>query len=52
MSPWIPATGVAALDRLSVAMVFVLAVLFLGDPFTWKGAAGAVLVVGGAILLT
>jgi bacterial/archaeal transporter family protein len=47
-----PVTGVAALDRLSVAMVFVLAVLFLGDPFTWKGLAGASLVVVGAILLT
>jgi transporter family protein len=46
-----PAAGVAALDRLSVALVFVLAVLFLGDPFSWKGAAGAVLVVAGAILL-
>jgi transporter family protein len=47
-----PAAGVAALDRLSVALVFVLAVLFLGDAFTWKGAAGAFLVVIGAILLT
>jgi transporter family protein len=47
-----PVAGVAALDRLSVAIVFVLAVLFLGDPFTWKGLAGAALVVAGAILLT
>jgi bacterial/archaeal transporter family protein len=47
-----PAAGVAALDRVSVALVFVLAVAFLGDPFTWKGAAGAALVVAGAILLT
>jgi transporter family protein len=46
-----PAAGVAALDRLSVALVFVLAILFLGDPFTWKGAAGAALVVVGAVLL-
>jgi transporter family protein len=47
-----PATGVAALDRLSVVLVFVLAVLFLGDAFTLKAALGAVLVVAGAILLT
>jgi bacterial/archaeal transporter family protein len=47
-----PAAGVAALDRLSVALVFVLAIAFLGDPFSWKGAAGAALVVAGAVLLT
>lgn len=47
-----PVTGVAALDRLSVVIVFVLAAAFLGDPFSWRGAAGAVLVVGGSILLT
>lgn len=47
-----PTAGVAALDRVSVALVFVLAVLFLGDPFTWKGLLGAALVVAGAILLT
>ena len=42
----------AALDRLSVVLVFVLAVLFLGEAFTLKAALGAVLVVAGAILLT
>ena len=47
-----PTAGVAALDRVSVVLVFVLAVAFLGDPFTWRSAAGAILVVGGAILLT
>ncbi len=47
-----PATGVAALDRLSVVLVFVLAVVFLGDALTWRAALGAVLVVAGAILLT
>ena len=31
-----PASGVAALDRTSVALVFVLAVMFLGETFTWK----------------
>ena len=47
-----PVVGVAALDRLSVVLVFLLAVAFLGDPFTWKGAIGVVLVVAGSILLT
>lgn len=47
-----PVVGVAALDRLSVVVVFVLATAFLGDPFTWRGAVGAVLVVGGSVLLT
>ncbi len=47
-----PASGVAALDRTSVALVFILAVMFLGEAFTWKGAIGAILVVAGAILLT
>ena len=42
----------AALDRLSVVLVFVLAVVFLGEAFTAKAALGAVLVVAGAILLT
>ena len=42
-----PAAGVAALDRISVALVFVLAILFLGDAFTWRGAAGAAFVVAG-----
>ena len=46
-----PVTGVAAIDRLSVVFVFVLAAAFLGDPFTWKGALGASLVVLGSILL-
>ncbi len=47
-----PVVGVAALDRLSVVLVFLLAAAFLGDPFTWKGALGATLVVVGSILLT
>jgi len=46
------ATGVAALDRLSVVLVFVLAVVFLGEAFSLKAALGALLVVAGAVLLT
>lgn len=47
-----PAPGVAALDRTSVAMVFILALLFLGEKFEIQTAIGAVLVVAGAILMS
>lgn len=47
-----PASGVAALDRLSVVFVFVLAVLFLGEHLTLKAATGALLVVAGAVLMS
>lgn len=47
-----PAAGVAALDRLSVVFVVILAALFLGDSLTWKSGLGAVLITFGAILLT
>jgi hypothetical protein len=35
-----------------VPIVFVLAIVFFGDAFSLKGAAGAILVVVSAILLT
>ncbi len=47
-----PATGVAALDRLSVVFVLIFALLFLGQKFTWGSALGAVLITAGAILMT
>lgn len=47
-----PASGVAALDRTSVAMVFILAIVFLGEKFQVRSAIGATLVVGGAILMS
>lgn len=47
-----PVNGVAALDRTSVVMVFLLALLFLGQKFEWRTALGAVFVVGGAILMS
>lgn len=46
-----PATGVAALDRLSIVFVLLLAVPFLGEPFTLRAAVGAGLVVLGAVLM-
>jgi transporter family protein len=45
-----PASGVAALDRLSVVFVIFLAFLFLGENLTLKSVAGAVLITIGAIL--
>lgn len=46
-----PASAVAALDRLSVVFVLVLAVLFLGESFNWKSSIGAIFIVLGAILM-
>lgn len=46
-----PATGVSALDRLSVVFVVIFAIVFLGEAFTWQKAAGAVLITAGALLM-
>ncbi len=45
-----PAGGVAALDRLSIVFVVILAALFLGEGITWKTGLGSVLILSGAIL--
>ncbi|MFA6105572.1 MAG: EamA family transporter [Patescibacteria group bacterium] len=47
-----PASGVAALDRLSVVFVLILAILFLGEQLTWKSGLGAVLITTGAIFMS
>ncbi len=46
-----PASAVAAIDKTSIVIVFVLAVVFLGETFTWIKALGAVLVGIGALLM-
>jgi transporter family protein len=46
-----PASRVAPIDKLSVALVIVLAALFLGEPVTWKVALGGSLVVAGVLTL-
>lgn len=46
-----PATGVVALDRLSIVFVVVLAAIFLGEGITLKSGVGAGLMVAGAILM-
>jgi transporter family protein len=46
------ATGVVAIDRLSVVFVVLLAAVFLGETLGWKSVAGALLMVAGALLIT
>jgi len=46
-----PASGVAALDRLSVVFVIILAAVFLAEKLTAIKLAGAVLLTVGAILI-
>jgi transporter family protein len=46
-----PAAKVAALDRLSLAMVVVLAALFLGEAPSWKTGLGALLSTAGILLI-
>lgn len=47
-----PLAGVVSLDRLSVIFAVLLAILFLGENFTWKTILGAVLISAGAILVS
>ncbi len=42
---------VAPVDKLSVALAIVLSVVFLGEALTWKTAIGALLIVGGTLVL-
>lgn len=42
---------VAPVDKLSVAIAIVLAVLFLGEALTFKNAMGAVLIIAGTLVL-
>ncbi len=47
-----PVSAVAALDRLSVVFVLIVAAIFLGEQLTWKTGLGGVLITAGAILIT
>src|SRR4051812_49650714 len=42
---------VAPVDKMSVAIAIILAVIFLGEPLTVKSAVGASLIIGGTIVL-
>lgn len=46
-----PTTHVAAIDRLSIVFVIVLAALFLGEALTWRIAFGGALMIAGAVLI-
>ncbi len=46
-----PASRVAPIDKLSVALVIVFAVLFLGERLTWGKTIGGLLIVAGAIAI-
>jgi transporter family protein len=45
-----PASRVAPIDKLSLALTIVLAVVILGEHITWKVGVGATLMVIGALL--
>lgn len=42
---------VAPVDKMSVAFAIVLAVIFLGEPLTWRTAIGALLIIAGSVVL-
>jgi transporter family protein len=42
---------VAPVDKLSVALAIALSVIFLGEPLTLKNVIGALLIIGGTIVL-
>jgi transporter family protein len=42
---------VAPVDKLSIALVIVLSVVFLGEPLNWKMVLGGVLIIAGTIVL-
>jgi bacterial/archaeal transporter family protein len=46
-----PASRVAPIDKLSVALVILFGALFLGESLTWGKGIGGVLIVAGAIVI-
>ena len=42
---------VAPVDKSSVAMAIILSILFLGESLSWKTAIGALLIIGGTLVL-
>ena len=45
-----PASRVAPIDKLSLPLTIVLAVVWLGEPISWRVAAGVALMTVGALL--
>jgi transporter family protein len=46
-----PASRVAPIDKLSVILVVLFAVCFLGERLTWKVGLGSALITAGAVLM-
>src|SRR5258706_11208284 len=46
-----PASRVAPIDKLSVALVILFSALFLGERLTWSKGVGGLLIVAGAIVI-
>ena len=46
-----PASLVAPIDKLSVVFAIILGVAVLGEPLTWRLAAGGALIVAGALVI-
>ncbi|MEF2277775.1 EamA family transporter [Deinococcus sp. YIM 134068] len=46
-----PTAGVAALDRLSLAFIFVFGALFLHEPHGWRGWLGLLVLLAGVYLM-
>lgn len=47
-----PASRVAPVDKLGVALTIVMGVVFLGEKLSWQAACGGGLVVAGALVLS
>ena len=46
-----PVSGVAAVDKLSVALAITLGVLFLGEHLSWQLLLGAALITAGTLVI-
>jgi transporter family protein len=42
---------VAPVDKMSVAFAIIFAIIFLGEPLTWRTAIGASLIITGSLVL-
>jgi transporter family protein len=42
---------VAPVDKMSVAFAIIFAVIFLGEPLSWRTAIGALLIISGSVVL-
>lgn len=42
---------VAPVDKLSLALVIIMSVIFLGEPLNWKMVVGGLLIIAGTVVL-